>query len=1029
MQGNPRKTVDNILAALKKLPSDFTLGRIAEDYAAMCTETVFRLDQCQTLLDSHDEFNAWNVINTPPDLLGLLEILDMPQAQADEWRKICVAHSLTIPPGFNPSAIEKVKALFSNAYIKGMTEHHPLYAEYRKAIRLRNEEAAFRALQVIVRVNPTDKHAAADYARHEQAQQRAIITKLENALAKKDTREILALLETIEQIKWDKALESPALVQAQTIREEKWIAERQKNARVLLAEAEKLLTTHSEEWAENVYSEIEEIGKQLQIDWTPRELNRMELLATGLAQARELREIQKEQRRTLESFDTELTQKEKLLAGPSQKIPALENGKFAINNYRKRLESLGIPIPEKLTRRAAEFLRKIEIQIRKKRRNRRIKVLSTIALIFITASAGTWLWQDFNEIETLAARLEEASKTGSVAQMQKLVTIAEEHSRRIASPRLTPELAKAKNWLANQEKIHVQYLQKKQQAEFFVKNIDNKTQGIDITKTAAVVDELERNFSQLAPNYKKEFEAALLYLRADWNAKRKRWTSFRQDAFTAALTTQEERIKAMDKVPKIADRILAIQEISDAQENLQIQADRLEKQNLLLSENKVRHDSLKNTVTLWKAVAEQWTKSETALKTVSTLEEYQNILKSISELSVTSDPYVNAATAALRFSSEFSNENLLGQNLFPNDPGACSAMKQPDALLPFLPDSFPASITETTTFEAIQEVMPKSATTGKREVYAVELKQYVEKTREQFEGEWAASTRGSVPPQHNTKIVYSSQKPEIEPSVKSNRPIKYCKIQTRDKTEEYVVFNSISVAPAPESLFFKQYFGDNSTNAATAVMLRSPIQILDEVLSNDKLSPLFQAYVIQELIKTIKIRPYKWGVHVLPEYQRFTVEFNKIFQNPIEKDEWLAGKEGEDRKRPLLTAFAKIRKATNFSKQAAQQHMLLLKALQGKFILVGYLGLDKTAVFIDNKKYSGRLWCFSKDGKLLRGPMTTNWKLADSLPFSPLVRFESDGKSEIEIISEARQKGDTKYIPDTAMFPLYSERKSPKKTK
>ena len=108
---------------------------------------------------SGNEHAAFQSAESDPDLLGLCALLSF--AECDRWHALCRERGL--PAGF-PLDGQHVLAV-EGLYGREIGENHPLYRDYRDAIRRREEDRALSVLRSIVRINPDDPNARSELAR------------------------------------------------------------------------------------------------------------------------------------------------------------------------------------------------------------------------------------------------------------------------------------------------------------------------------------------------------------------------------------------------------------------------------------------------------------------------------------------------------------------------------------------------------------------------------------------------------------------------------------------------------------------------------------------------------------------------------------------------------------------------------------------------------------------------------------------------------------------------------------------------
>ena len=138
---------------------DLEARSLAGEYSTLCQRARERLEQCATLVRSGNEHAAFQAAESDPDLLGLCALLSF--AESDRWHALCRERGL--PAGF-PLDGQHVLAVES-LYGREIGESHPLYRDYRDAIRSRDEDRALSVLRSIVRINPDDPNARSELTR------------------------------------------------------------------------------------------------------------------------------------------------------------------------------------------------------------------------------------------------------------------------------------------------------------------------------------------------------------------------------------------------------------------------------------------------------------------------------------------------------------------------------------------------------------------------------------------------------------------------------------------------------------------------------------------------------------------------------------------------------------------------------------------------------------------------------------------------------------------------------------------------
>ncbi|MCX8488146.1 MAG: hypothetical protein ORN22_03440, partial [Opitutales bacterium] len=188
---------------------DLEARSLAGEYAVLCQRARERLEQCATLVRSGNEHAAFQAAESDPDLLGLCALLSF--AESDRWHALCRERGL--PAGF-PLDGQHVLAV-EGLYGREIGESHPLYRDYRDAIRRREEDRALSVLRSIVRINPDDPNARSELARLSAKFLRESLGKVATFFEQGREEEAVELMNRMERFgandlagepRWDEAL-------------------------------------------------------------------------------------------------------------------------------------------------------------------------------------------------------------------------------------------------------------------------------------------------------------------------------------------------------------------------------------------------------------------------------------------------------------------------------------------------------------------------------------------------------------------------------------------------------------------------------------------------------------------------------------------------------------------------------------------------------------------------------------------------------------------------------------------------------
>lgn len=177
------------------LPSpDLEARALAQELAEMGLRARERLEQCATLVRVGNEQAALQAAEAEPSLPELCAWISFEGSV--EWARLCERHGLPVAPAPDDAQVLAVELLYG----KPIDENHPLYRDYRQAIRERDEERALAVLRSITSVNPGDDNAQSELRRVRSKFMRTSLDKVTALLAQGEDEAAVRLMERMEQL-------------------------------------------------------------------------------------------------------------------------------------------------------------------------------------------------------------------------------------------------------------------------------------------------------------------------------------------------------------------------------------------------------------------------------------------------------------------------------------------------------------------------------------------------------------------------------------------------------------------------------------------------------------------------------------------------------------------------------------------------------------------------------------------------------------------------------------------------------------
>lgn len=183
---------------------------LAAEYCRMCSDANEHLERVVALVRAGREYPALQVAESS-SLLDSLNALVFPELE--QWRDLCASEGLPVPPPFDEERIGLVQSLYS----KGITQTHPLYRDFRRAMRLRDYPAALSVIRTIVKINSYDAEAARECEKLRRKVALGLLPPLSAALDAGDSEKILSLCARLDPDA-DALAGNPVWARAQEIR-------------------------------------------------------------------------------------------------------------------------------------------------------------------------------------------------------------------------------------------------------------------------------------------------------------------------------------------------------------------------------------------------------------------------------------------------------------------------------------------------------------------------------------------------------------------------------------------------------------------------------------------------------------------------------------------------------------------------------------------------------------------------------------------------------------------------------------------
>ncbi len=164
---------------------------LAMEYFRLCSQTQSALEHCVALIKSGRDYAALQFAESGK-LLDSINVLTF--AELPAWRDFCSINDFPCVPSFDDNLVGLVSSLYS----KGITQAHPLYRDYRRAMRLHKFSEALSVIRTITRINSYDAEAREEYTRLRTLVGDIQLAELSRAIAKGDAEKVANLCAELE---------------------------------------------------------------------------------------------------------------------------------------------------------------------------------------------------------------------------------------------------------------------------------------------------------------------------------------------------------------------------------------------------------------------------------------------------------------------------------------------------------------------------------------------------------------------------------------------------------------------------------------------------------------------------------------------------------------------------------------------------------------------------------------------------------------------------------------------------------------
>ncbi len=931
---------------------DLEARSLAGEYAALCQRARERLEQCATLVRSGNEHAAFQAAESDPDLLGLCALLSF--GESDRWHALCRERGL--PSGF-PLDGQHVLAI-EGLYGREIGESHPLYRDYRDAIRSRDEDRALSVLRSIVRINPDDPNARSELARLSAKFLRESLGKVSAFFEQRREEEAVELMNRMERFgandlsgepRWDDAL----------ARRVAWLRSKASDqVAALVAEAVEARTGGHWEASAAALGRVRALERDHQLTMTSETSSCVAELEAWAGELAATSEAEAGQRAALEGLNDEwilLQQEASRASSPAILIVRL-------SSWLERASPQAERLPEGIIREARALRQNTRARL-----NRRYMILTTSwvgGLLVLIAGVVYWNILKSQEEET-RDRFSEASRLIELYDHPAALSALDEFERGGLSA--TNQAARKDQTTKLRQRLASQVADEQRLRLEARALADRRKQGLalaNIAETENRAAKYLKEFNQVGGTLQTRLKAILPEPEALLSECRQLLDRTRNDvsAQIAALN------KAMGESESIADVTAAAESLERLRQLIKTLADAGDKD---LDSALAAADR-----------AELRLSGER--KTIVALRNLGKSADLTSYLSALADTAANTAgeksdlssRASFVFTRSPTLHALPRSALAPRVGAMWDATANADAMGTFNPTTLTdgeqrglRALSDTTLADSLRRyslsIYSIHGTTNGRTVYVIgeltESKKAITDGFEFFQKAKELTREGAI-----VETTWSRR--EFNNGVRAGEEI-------------------INPATIPELDFIRQV--SRFQDAKTGKLLEPLIRTMDRVRRSDSRYPELRAYQLQELYKLATSRPDAWGLLFSPSAQRDADQLRRITQNSLRPYDFLFKDKWADIQLELR-AFLAPPGGAGYAEEARFWRATFANLRNRKLIFTGMVGRDGrpvlretikgTALYgLDNEGKATVLFRIGDDGEVKR--------VAEAAPLTPLLRY------------------------------------------
>jgi exonuclease VII small subunit len=964
----PTDTIDLLRSTLQTGIVSGAVESAAVTYARLCQECSVRLERISAMLEKGSDYQALQAAEEEPPLLDLLAVLSFGGEKA--WLDFCQAHQLPIAPKLDAKTVQALDRL----YAQGVTANHPLYKDFRAAVLSREDEKALRIIRTIHKLNPGDDNARSELQRLENKQWQDMLEQLRAALKTDDEERISTLTEKIAIIvPIDKRNAVPEIMQAEGIR--KALRRRQAEERLPAYLEDALKHRDAGDWKSAAESceIIQELIEIHDLELSGSQKATLEEASSYARRERAASERQNAFSRSLGQFTTFAQEAgTRLMTGTPPKLQEAGILDETFIRHWRELESYQLHVADDVLNRLRQTGQNIRTALERAQRARRLRtMLSAASLFAFLLGIGALAWHGWQaraytlDLASYRARqlLEPAAKLTS--------SLKQDHGSLLRWPYLKSKIEETEAWVSQARSLSSQADQMLTQLEAAASKNFAGMKPVEILKhlddARSQINQLPGDLATTAGLRMASLKTKAELTLANLGETRSSDARLRLESIHASLKSdlsyERPSASVTEVIAKLEAQIIEIESLTKAEASaLQFPSD-LQAQ---LKAARQRVDDFKQELTRFAELRE-------STLNVNSLSEYGSALTKWQDIR-----FAEAAPAASTATALPSEEQFLASLMTGGDLilwKAAVADVSGAKMHPDLPQDGDLkvllSLRDDRHLNGVWEniITDHSAGRGKRSVWS--------------QGPLSESRVGDTQRRWSGKAF--DPHPQDTGAAFIDQEYKRLVIGGGSEQGQTV----ISSKPATVTVLIQNLQLDRMTDTNGERFERSLLSILDRLMADTASPGIAKAYVMLELERLTRERPFEWGLHLTPTLRTDLAELHRLIGDyPLRSEDWMIPKVRSSLG-GVLDAFFKARHEQHYEKEAQARRVLITRIATTGVKYGGYVETDRQLRLNISARSAKEFWLLGKGTPLLIST-ATKAAPADALPLSPVLFLPVD---------------------------------------